>query len=372
MEKRLGERWDPVWETPDVPYAYYEVLKGQKRIGWVFGANQGWPGADNAQIIVAANRNGRIRELFFQKLPSLENEKFQNRDFYKQFIGLTLQHFYIYEALKEYRTKNFPSLFNPVGMIKDPSEKEHKGFEKILRGTKKILILFDEFWSESRVKKEKIFEKVELLLKTPKVSPHIEKPLTVVKKFFREASRVVAELLTPADRGEEFRSRFQKLLGGSAEGASNPLLPILLAYRADNYKKNFVRGVLLGYVILLVCKGEGREATVEVAVDKKGRILRLVGEKTEFDKLFERMKGVSLTNFYVNEAFKHFGSDGGKVDKLGTLMKTIPDPERKKKFATILRRIKEALILFDEFYLNNYYKKDKIFKLVEKYLKKKR
>ena len=54
FEKRLDDKWDPVWEPKDLPYVFYEILKGPDRVGWIFGANQGWPGADNCQIMCAS------------------------------------------------------------------------------------------------------------------------------------------------------------------------------------------------------------------------------------------------------------------------------------------------------------------------------
>ena len=62
LERRLGDKWDPIWETKDIPYVFYEILKGPDRIGWVFGANQGWPGADNSQLMIAFDLDGRMRE----------------------------------------------------------------------------------------------------------------------------------------------------------------------------------------------------------------------------------------------------------------------------------------------------------------------
>ena len=26
LERRLGDKWDPIWETKDIPYVFYEVL----------------------------------------------------------------------------------------------------------------------------------------------------------------------------------------------------------------------------------------------------------------------------------------------------------------------------------------------------------
>lgn len=373
LERRLGERWDPVWETADVPYAYYEVLKGQKRIGWVFGANQGYPGADNAQIILVTDENGRIRELFFQKLPSLEKEKFQNRDFYRQFVGLTIQHFYIYEALKKRKdAQKFPSIFDPVGRLRDPSKKEHEGFKKILRGVKKVLLLFDEFWSEKKIDKDEVFRKVERTIESSGEVVYPKEPLKVAKRFFEDSSKVICELLSPRDGGEEFVEEFRKRVGGEPDDGrdGSPLLSVALVYGTQNYEKEFVRGELLGYLLFLPSVKEGENEFMTVAVDEKGKIRGFSHATPSLNGLLERVKGMSLTNFYVNEAFERLGVGGGKVDRLGAILESASD--KKVELKKRLNDIKKALVLIDEFYLNNYYKKEKVFKLVEEYLKKKR
>jgi len=161
LEKRLGDKWDPIWETKDIPYVFYEILKGPDRIGWVFGANQGWPGADNSQLMFAFDLDERIKEFYYQKLPSFEKEKLQTKEFYSQFIGLTLEHFYVHEQLVNLAVKDKDNLaLDMVNAIEDPTQKEHEGFQKTLRGMKKVLVYLDDFKFNNKIKKSEVFEKV--------------------------------------------------------------------------------------------------------------------------------------------------------------------------------------------------------------------
>ena len=40
IEKKLGDTLDTLYETNDVPYAYYTILQGTTVIGYVHGVNQ--------------------------------------------------------------------------------------------------------------------------------------------------------------------------------------------------------------------------------------------------------------------------------------------------------------------------------------------
>jgi len=129
IEAKLKDKLEPVYESLDVPYAYYTVLKGKEVIGHVHGVNQkGTYGG--MQLILATDPNGTIIDFYYQKITSPESKKFRDKKFTKQFIGLTLADFYT-EGLK----KN----------IKDPSKNSAKDYLATLRGIKKNLILHDEF-----------------------------------------------------------------------------------------------------------------------------------------------------------------------------------------------------------------------------------
>ena len=133
VEKKLGDTFDPLYESLDVPYSYYTVLKGKETIGYVHGVNQkGTYGT--IQIILATDPDGKIIGFYYQKISSPEAEKFRDRSFTDKFIGLTLEDFY---------KSSDPN--GRVAAIKDPTGKNHEDFKATIRGTKKNLILLDTF-----------------------------------------------------------------------------------------------------------------------------------------------------------------------------------------------------------------------------------
>jgi hypothetical protein len=149
IEEKLGEEFEPVYETIDAPYAYYTILKRKEPVGYICGVNQkGTYGG--MQLILAADLNGRIIDFYYQKLSSPEARKFRDKNFTGQFIGMTLADFYNDVPRKK---------------ITDPTEKSHEDFQNTLRGLKKNLILLDEFkldnmyngeWEKLKVKEGKI------------------------------------------------------------------------------------------------------------------------------------------------------------------------------------------------------------------------
>ena len=133
VEEKLGDTFDPIYESLEVPYSYYTILKDKDAIGYVHGVNQkGIYGT--IQIILATDPDGRIIGFYYQKISSPEASKFRDNTFTNRFIGLTLADFYI---------SGDPS--GKVAAIKDPSEKNHEDFKATIRGTKKNLILLDAF-----------------------------------------------------------------------------------------------------------------------------------------------------------------------------------------------------------------------------------
>lgn len=135
IEERLGDKFDTVYESIDIPYAHYDVLKGKELIGRIHGVNQkGIYGG--IQIILATDLEGKIIGFYYQKISSPEARKFKDKEFTKKFIGLTLADFYRY-GLDEPNDR--------ISNIKDPSEKHHDDFKATLRGIKKSLILLDKF-----------------------------------------------------------------------------------------------------------------------------------------------------------------------------------------------------------------------------------
>ena len=139
VETRLGDELDEVYETIDVPYAYYHVLKGKEVIGRVHGVNQkGKYGA--MQLILATDPDGVIVSLYYQKISSPEAKRFKSISFTDRFEGLTLADFYGQEDLSEEERR-----VTRLGRITDPSEKSTDDFRATLRGVMKNLILLDEF-----------------------------------------------------------------------------------------------------------------------------------------------------------------------------------------------------------------------------------
>ncbi len=129
IQQKLGDKFEPVYETLDAPYAFYTVLKNNKLLGYVHGVNQkGRFGG--MQLVVTTDPNGVIIDFFYQRLSSPEAKKFRDPNFTKQFIGLTLADFYRHK---------------PQDKIKDPAEKSNSDFKATLRGLFKNLILMDEF-----------------------------------------------------------------------------------------------------------------------------------------------------------------------------------------------------------------------------------
>lgn len=133
IEKKLGDKFDNIYETIDVPYAYYTILKGKEVIGHVHGVNQkGLYGG--MQLILATDPEGRIMDFYYQRISSPEAAKFRDKNFTGRFIGLTLEDFY---------KSDDPN--GKVAAIKDPSRENHEDFKSTIRGIKKNLILFDTF-----------------------------------------------------------------------------------------------------------------------------------------------------------------------------------------------------------------------------------
>ena len=137
IEARLADKLEPTYETIDVPYAYYTVLKKKETIGYVHGVNQkGMYGG--IQLILATDPNGVIVDIYYQKITSPESKKFRDKKFTKQFIGLSLADFYTKDLKKK---------------IKDPSKNSNKDYLFTLRGIKKNLILHDKFKLKNRYDK---------------------------------------------------------------------------------------------------------------------------------------------------------------------------------------------------------------------------
>ena len=137
VEEKLGDKLDPSYESMEVPFAYYTVLKGKEPIGRIHGMNQkGTFGG--MQLILATDLDGKILSFYYQKLSSPDAKRFKNREFTKQFIGLTLADFYIHRFKKG-------SAGDKIGKIESPSKEQVDDFKNTIRGILKNLIQLDAF-----------------------------------------------------------------------------------------------------------------------------------------------------------------------------------------------------------------------------------
>jgi len=137
IEAKLKDKLEPTYESIEVPYAYYTVLKKKQTIGYVHGVNQkGMYGG--IQLILATEPNGVIMDCYYQKITSPESKKFKDKKFTKQFVGLNLAAFYTKDLKKK---------------IKNPSKNNAGDWLATLRGIRKNLILQDEFMLKNKYDK---------------------------------------------------------------------------------------------------------------------------------------------------------------------------------------------------------------------------
>lgn len=138
IEEKLGDKFDTVYESLDVPYAYYVILKSKNTIGYIHGVNQkGKFGV--LQLVLATDVQGKIIGFYYQRISSPESANFRKAKFTDQFKGLSLSDFNQYDV----SGKNTKS--GRVAGITDPSVGSPEDFKATLRGVKKDLILLDEF-----------------------------------------------------------------------------------------------------------------------------------------------------------------------------------------------------------------------------------
>lgn len=145
IEERLGDSFEPVYETLDVPHFYYQIFKGKEQIGWVFGVNQkGEYGA--LQVILATDLKGKILNFYYQRISSPDAKRFRDKGFLELFKGLTLNDFAAYDP----KTGKINDPASPLSRIKNPIERNDIDFRATLRGLKKNLVQFNEFWKEGK------------------------------------------------------------------------------------------------------------------------------------------------------------------------------------------------------------------------------
>jgi hypothetical protein len=144
IEQRLGDRFQGLFETGDVPYTMYRVFRKKELAGYIHGVNQkGTYGG--IQVFLALDTAGVIKTLYFQKLTSKAAAKLRHPSFGKQFAGLTLRDFYKYDVATGKENGS-----DKITAIKNPSEDAASDFRSALRAVKKNLILVDEFLMGNR------------------------------------------------------------------------------------------------------------------------------------------------------------------------------------------------------------------------------
>jgi hypothetical protein len=137
IEAKLRDRLHGLYESIDVPYTIYEIYANKKKIGYIHGVNQkGRYGG--IQIFLVLDLNERIKTFYIQKMSGEYAGKFRDAEFAKQFIGLRLGDFEQYDVITGKGTGKVTEISNPA------PEAEHD-FKYILRGTKKNLVLANEF-----------------------------------------------------------------------------------------------------------------------------------------------------------------------------------------------------------------------------------
>jgi hypothetical protein len=139
IEKRLGDRFQGLFETVDVPYTIYEILQKENKIGYIHGVNQkGQYGG--IQVFLVLDLEGVIKHLYYQKLTSKAAKTLRSPEFGKQFAGLVLSDFDAYDVASG-------KILSPgkLDKIKNPAPEAEADFRATLRAVKKNLILMDTF-----------------------------------------------------------------------------------------------------------------------------------------------------------------------------------------------------------------------------------
>lgn len=139
VERRLGDRFRGLFETADVPYTLYRVLKGRDTIGFIHGVNQkGRYGG--IQAFLAVSPEGRILSFYFQRLTNNDARPLRGEEFGRQFAGLDLADFGAYDVASGRAAPG-----SRVAAVGNPAPGAEDDFRATLRAVKKNLILIDEF-----------------------------------------------------------------------------------------------------------------------------------------------------------------------------------------------------------------------------------
>lgn len=129
LRERLGSDLDPIYETYEIPYTIYKAFQGQKQIGLVHGVNVPGKGGVIQVFLSVDPVSAQIKKFFFQRLESPAAKQLRDKEFRKQFEGMSLGDFH-------------------KKKIKPPSKLPIEGqqdYDASLRGIRKNLLLLDFF-----------------------------------------------------------------------------------------------------------------------------------------------------------------------------------------------------------------------------------
>jgi hypothetical protein len=139
VEQRLGDRFKGLFETADVPYTLYRIVKGQETIGYIHGVNQkGRYGG--IQAVLALDVDGRILAFYYQRLTNSQARLLRAPEFGRQFVGLDLRDFDGYDVASG---RSAPG--SRIAALQNPAAGAEDDFRATLRAVKKNLVLCDEF-----------------------------------------------------------------------------------------------------------------------------------------------------------------------------------------------------------------------------------
>jgi len=139
VEQRLGDRFQGLFETADVPYTMYRVLRGQETIGYIHGVNQkGRYGG--IQAFLAIDSQGRILAFYYQRLTNNDARPLRSAEFGRQFVGLDLGDFDRYDVVSGRAAPG-----SRIAAVRNPAPRAEDDYRSTLRSLKKNLILCDEF-----------------------------------------------------------------------------------------------------------------------------------------------------------------------------------------------------------------------------------
>jgi len=134
---RLGEGYRGLYDPLNVPYSLYEVYTGKQLAGYVHGVNQkGQYGG--IQVFVSLDMKGTIKSFYIQKMSGRLAGKFRDAQFGRQFSGLSLRDFDIFDPVTGKGS-------GKIAAIRNPAPEAETDFYGVLRALKKNLVLMDEF-----------------------------------------------------------------------------------------------------------------------------------------------------------------------------------------------------------------------------------